>query len=278
MSVQIVTDSTSDIPQETAASLGITVVPLTVFFGEEAFRDGVDLGADRFFGLLQSSSYHPRTSAPAVGDFEQAYERLAPLGPVLSIHVSSKLSGTMNSAFAARASLSPDGQIEILDSETASIGLGLAAIAAARAAREGVDLDGCIAAAKHVIDHQKLYFVVDTLEYLRKGGRIGRAAALVGGILNIKPILMVADGVVTPFERVRARPKAIARLKELLANGRNVTDIGIIHATSPKEAAQLVAYAKEHWPNARVGEGQRGPVVGTYTGPGVLGFCMVEDV
>jgi DegV family protein with EDD domain len=170
----------------------------------------------------------------------------------------------------------PGAEIEVLDSETASLGLGLAAIAAARAAREGASLADCVAAARTALDRQKILFVLDTLEYLRKGGRIGRAQALVGGILNIKPILTVADGVVTPFEKVRARPKAIARLKELMAARPGATDVAVLHSTSVADAADLEAFAHATHPNARIFTGRLGPVVGTYTGPGAIGFCIIQ--
>jgi DegV family protein with EDD domain len=275
LSVSIVTDSTADVPPAMAADLGITVIPLTVFFGEAAYRDGVDVDADRFFELLERAEHHPRTSAPAVGDFQTAYEKLAAEGEVLSIHISSKLSGTLNSAYAAAQAVG-SSRVAVVDSQTASLGLGLAVIAAAGAAQAGAKLDECRQAAQEALDRQRIYFTLDTLEFLRRGGRIGRAQALLGGILNIKPILTVTDGVVAPFEKVRARPKAIARLKQLLAAGRAVTDVAVLHTTSPDEAAALEAYARDRHPDARIFTGRLGPVVGTYTGPGAVGFCMIE--
>ncbi len=276
LSVHIVTDSTSDLPAALAAEHDIAVVPLTVFFGDDPYRDGIDIDPDRFFHLLTQGKDHPRTSAPAVGEFQSVYERLAADDDVLSIHISSKLSGTLNAAFAARGAAAASHEIQILDSETASLALGLAAIAAAREAKGGGNLLACREAAESVMKRTSLYFILDTLEYLRRGGRIGRAQALVGGILNIKPILTVRDGVVAPFEKVRARSKAVARLRELIAAAQRPTDIAVLHSTSTVEAADLERFARETHPDASVFTGRVGPVIGTYVGPACLGIGIVE--
>jgi len=194
MAVKIVTDSATDIPPELAKELDVTVVPATIFFGDEAFRDGVDITPDEFFRRLTSSPVLPKTSQPSVGDFLEAYKPLVDEGhDIVSVHVSSKLSGTLNSARNASQEL-PGARIETVDSGLASIGATIAVQTAAEAVRRGMAADEVAKAAARAASRVQFYIVFDTLEYLQKGGRIGKAQALVGSLLSLKPILKPGEG------------------------------------------------------------------------------------
>ena len=211
MAVHIVTDSTSDISRDVIDELGITVVPLTITFGAESFRDGLDLTADEFYQRLQSTKQLPMTSQPPPALFEHAYQHLASRGEIVSVHLSHKFSGTIETARAAARTVAPD-KITVVDSGLTSMAMGLCAIAAARKARAGGSREECAAEAESVARRVKLLVTFETLEYLRRGGRIGRASAFVGGLLKLKPILTVKDGEAHPVARVRSRQKALDEL------------------------------------------------------------------
>ena len=273
MAVKIVTDSTADIPADLAAELGITVVPLTVFFGEEAFKDGIDITRDEFMLRLTAGGVFPHTSQPSPGDFLEVYKRLTEAGDeVVSVHVSGKLSGTMESARNAVAEL-PDARIVLVDTELVSIALTLVVRAAAVAANGGATIDEVARVAEQAASKIELYFTVDTLEYLSKGGRIGKAQALLGGLLSIKPVLKVVDGLVHPHEKVRTRAKALARMKEIAAAGAPYEDIGFIHEAEAEDVRAFQEFlgtlSKVPLLSERIGS-----VVGAYTGPGVVGFAL----
>ncbi|MSQ41071.1 MAG: DegV family protein, partial [Dehalococcoidia bacterium] len=190
MAVHIVTDSTADLPREVVQRLGITVVPLNLHFSTQVYRDGVDIQAEEFYRRLVTANPLPTTSQPAVGAFVECYQALADTGePVVSIHVASKLSGTYNSAFQAREQVGTSMFIEVVDSQTASMGLGLIVLAAAEAAAAGASLEEVLHATREAVARTRVLFMVDTLEYLQRGGRIGKAQAFLGSVLNIKPIL-----------------------------------------------------------------------------------------
>jgi DegV family protein with EDD domain len=272
MTVRVVTDSTSDLPKELAQELGVTVVPLTVYFGEEAFKDGVEMSSSDFFERLTSGNVIPRTTQPTVGDFELAYRSLAEQGhEILSVHISDKLSGTMNSARAGALEV-PDAKIEIVDTRTASLAQALVVKVAAEAANGGASLDEAAAAARDASQRTDLYFLLDTLEYLQKGGRIGKAAALIGGLLAIKPVLTVMDGEVHPKEKVRTRAKALARLREIATEGGPYAEIAFIHEAQGDDERAFAEHLRTSM-DAPMLSGPIGPVIGTYTGPGVIGFA-----
>ncbi|MEE8519002.1 MAG: DegV family protein [Dehalococcoidia bacterium] len=273
MAVKVVTDSTSDIPPELAAKLGITVIPLTVFFGDQPYKDGVDISTDEFFVRLTTGSVLPRTTQPTVGEFAEVYKPLVEAGhEVVSVHVSSKMSGTINSALSARQEF-PDAKIEVVDSGLASMALALVAKAAAIAANGGASSEEVVKVANDTAEHIDLYFVLDTLEYLQKGGRIGRAQALLGGLLSIKPVLKVIDGEIHPHEKVRTRAKALKRMREIAAEGSPYAEIAFIHMATPEEIAELEEYLAPLASEPLI-SGRIGPVIGTYTGPGVVGFAL----
>lgn len=276
MSVRIVTDSTCDIPREIAEELNITIVPLTISFGAQSFRDGIDLGADEFYERLAQAKELPTTSQPPPALFEHAYRHLVTQGDVVSIHLSHKFSGTVDTARSVAADVAPD-RVTVVDSGSASMGLGLCAIAAARVARDGGDRAACVAAAEHVAQRLRIAVAFETLEYLRRGGRIGRARAFLGGLLRVKPILTVKDGEAHPVTRARSHAKAMEQLYALCTRHHNVTDVVVLHTTTPGDAEQLAQRAREAVPAARVYVGRFGPVLGVHGGPGMLGIAIVGD-
>ena len=273
MAVKVVTDSTSDIPKELAAQLGIAVVPLTVFFGEQPFKDGIDIHPDEFFKRLTSGGVLPRTTQPTVGEFTEVYKPLVDAGnEIVSVHISSKLSGTVNSALSASHEMQ-DAKIEIVDTGLASLALALVAKAAAVAANGGASLAEVVKVANDTAEHIDLYFVLDTLEFLQKGGRIGKAQAILGGLLSIKPVLKVVDGEIHPHEKVRTRAKALQRMRNIAKEGAPYAEIAFIHAATPAETAEFEEYLAPLATEPLI-SGSIGPVVGTYTGPGVVGFAL----
>ncbi len=274
--VRLVTDSTADLPPDLAQELDITVVPLQVIFGDESFRDGIDLTSDEFFRRLRETDDLPRTSQPSVGDFQRTYEEVAgQTDRILSIHVSSGFSGTVEAARQAAQALADRCQIEILDSRTVSMSMGLAVIAAARAAREGADLEACAEAARSVLERQRIAIAVDTLEYLRRGGRIGRAQAFLGSLLKLKPILTIRDGEAHPVARARTRRKALDAILRLSLDEGEVVEAAVMHTTSPEDASFVAQEIARRFPNASLRTGHLGPVIGVHGGPGVIGIVAV---
>ena len=275
MAVKIVTDSTADLPLSITAELGIAVVPLTVHFGEEEFRDGVDITAAQFMQRLTTSAVHPRTSQPSPEAFKEVYSSiLAAEDEVVSIHISSKLSGTMNSALLARQQVGAGDKITVIDSRWATMAQGLVVINAAKAANEGGSGQAVAATAQEVMDHLHLLFFCDTLEYLQRGGRIGRAQAFMGGLLNIKPILGVRDGEVHPVERVRTRSRALERVRELAVSFGDAREFCVLHTSSQQDAQSLRDFLTEKYPQATSYFGELGPVIATHVGPGVVGVAV----
>ncbi len=274
--VKVVTDSTADLPAEVVRDLDITVVPLQVIFGETCLRDGVDIDSEEFFRRLPEESELPRTSQPSLGEFQQAYEKLAEqTDQILSVHLSSRFSGTVQTARQAAQALAGRCRIEVIDSGTVSMALGFAVIAAARAAREGADLERCAAAARDVLGRQHLAVALDTLEYLRRGGRIGRAQAFLGGLLRLKPILTVRDGEAYPLTRVRTHRKALEEVLRVCLAAGTVEEAAVMHANSPEDARFLADELARRCPGVAVYIGRIGPVIGVHGGPGLIGLAVV---
>ena len=275
MTVKVITDSTADLPPALAEELGITVVPLNVHFGTEVYRDGVEITADEFYRRLVTASRLPTTSQPTPGDFLSAYDEMGQTtDEILSVHISAKLSGTMNSATQAREEYGGESRIEIIDSLQGSMGLGMLAIAAAEAARRGGSLDDVVTETRAAISKVGFMGLVDTLEYLEKGGRIGKAQAFVGSLLRIKPLLTIRDGEAHPLERARTRAKGVDRLCELVQEQMPLKDLAVVYTTTPDEARSLAQRLQSYLPQGEVILSQVGPVVGTYLGPGVLGVAF----
>ena len=278
MAVRVVTDSTADLSKEQAQELGICVVPLTVQFGEEVYRDGVDLGSAEFFAKLATSKVTPTTAAPPSGLFEESYRQLLRDGAdgILALLISSTLSGTYNSAVVGADALKDQPvPIEVVDTRSVSGGLGLAAMAAARAAREGKSLAECKAVAEDVLSRMNIYAVLDTLEFLQRGGRIGKARQLLGTLLNVKPMLTVKGGAVLPLENVRTRSKAHERIAQLLEKLGPIEIVGI--AESDEEIGQQLTKTIRTVYAGPIEHFRLGPVVGTHTGPGTSAVCAVTQ-
>ncbi|MHA7963633.1 DegV family protein [Paenibacillus sp. CAU 1782] len=273
--VRIVTDSTSDIPAELKEGLDITVVPLQVLFGEETFLDSVTLTADQFYAKLKTAQVQPTTSQPSPLDFSQVYERLLTEDPgcaIISIHLASVLSGTHQSATIAKSMLEQEGDIEIVDSCSASYGIGMQVVLAARMAKDGKSKEEILDAIRELQQKTYIYFLVDSLEWLRKGGRIGKAAALIGSILNIKPILSLdkSTGSVIPADKARGTKKAIARIGEMLQDQFGNAPVAVVIAGTDEldNADELEAKVKAVLNVESVTYTTVGAVIGTHTGPG----------
>jgi DegV family protein with EDD domain len=270
-SVAIVTDSTADLPPELARSHGVTVVPLTLNFEGKALLDGVDIRPDEFYRRLPSATTHPTTSQPAPGRFAEVYAALlADHDEVLSIHISQRLSGTYESARQA-ADMTDAKRVRVVDSELVSMSLGLITLAAAKLASSGSDAKSVESKVLDMRSQVQTYFSVATLEFLRRGGRIGRASALLGSVLQLKPVLCIRDGLVTPLERVRTFDRALNRVVELareVDRGQGVCVI-VGHADAEADAERI---GRELDPIAETLMIQPlGPVVGAHAGPGVVG-------
>jgi DegV family protein with EDD domain len=274
MSVKIVTDSTADLPQEVIDKYNIAVVPLTVHFGDTTYLDGVDIHATEFYSLLAGSARLPTTSQPSIGAMAELYSNLTENNSdIVSIHISGKLSGTLNSAMQAIKLPEVKTRIEIIDSYQTSMGLGLVVLAAARVASENATLAQVLRTTAEAISNTHTFVLVDTLEYLEKGGRIGKAQAYLGSLLKVKPILTMKDGEVHPLERARSRQNGMDRLYERIRSLGKVDDLGVIHSTTPDQAK---AFAQQLSPlyTGEIVIGRFGPVIGTYLGPGALGVAV----
>lgn len=277
MAVRIVTDSTSDIPAHLAQELGISVVPLSVIFGDEVYKEGIEIGHDLFYDKLVHSKVMPTTSAPSVGDFLAVYEPLLKeTDEIVSIHISSKLSATYNNACQAAKQLSDQGaRIEVLDSLSVSFGLSFLAQAAARAAGAGAGSDEIRSIVDKMIPRLRILVVLDTLEYVRRGGRIGRARAFLGAMLRVKPILSIHDGEVHPEERVRTKALALERLLQIATSYR-IKEAGIGYSTNAQDAEDLKRRMEAMVPGVDISIVRLGPVLGVHGGPGTLGIGVLE--
>jgi DegV family protein with EDD domain len=277
MAVRVVVDSTADIPRDRAQQLGIEIVPQTVLFGDEAFRDGIDLDGPAFYRKLAASRATPTTAAPSPGLFEEAYQRLAHAGAsaILSIHEAAALSSTVSNARAAADAVSgaTSVPIAVLDSGSVSAGFGLPAELVAQRAKAGEDLATLRAYAEGLCARMHLLAVLDTLEYLQRGGRIGPAKALLGTMLKMKPLLEVRDGQVLPVDNVRTRSKAHERLGQLVAALGALEAVAIVES-DPEAGAQLLAVAQQFW-DGSIERFPLGPVVGTHAGPGAAGIAAI---
>ncbi len=273
--VRVVTDSASDIPPAMARELEITVVPCNVHFGQRTYRDGVDLNSDEFFAELARSPILPTTSQPSVGTFEETYRRLAEeTDQIISIHLPEKLSVTLNSARLAAQALS-EIEIAIVDSGQVSMSQGWLAIIAARAARQGKSLADIVALVRDAIPRLRLVAMLDTLEYIRRGGRIGRVAAMLGTLLKVKPLVQVLHGEALPLENARTRRGALRRLAEIAADMAPFEELAVMHAHAPALAQELAGMLAHLHPPERILIGQVGAILGTHVGPGAVGICCV---
>ena len=278
--IAIVTDSTTSLPQELVERYHIHVIPTLVLFGMDVYRDGVDLSPPQFYRMLGEASHLPTTSQPSMEDFADFYRSLGEeADAIISIHVSEELSGTLASAYAARTTL-PGVPIEIIDSRFISMGLGFVVLAAARAAAEGKSVAEAAMAAKEVVPKMNLLFVVETLRYLAKGGRIGGASALIGSVLQIKPVLCIKDGRIEVQEKVRSTIKARGRMIEIMEErvGPGATvHAAVVHANSLAEAEAMREELARRFNCAELYVTEIGAVIGTHTGPGTVGVAFYAE-
>jgi DegV family protein with EDD domain len=277
MTVKIITDSLSDITSDLAQELGITVVPLTVFFGHESFLDRVTISTDEFYYKLIHGNIWPTTTQPPPGDFVNIYNKLADeTDEILVVTLSSKISGTYGSALNARGLIEKECRIEVIDSRTVAMGLGLIVIAAAKAAQTGANLDeltGLVRGAM-VRSHITMYF--DTLKYLAKGGRIGKAQGMLGSLLSVKPLLTMKDGEVAPLTRTRSQAAGMDYLYNFVTGFSHIEELAVEHSTTPDEADKLVKRLSSVFPKERIYRSTVSPVLGTYAGPDALAITVLE--
>ena len=276
----IVLDSTADLPDAAERFPNWRVVPLYVRFGDESFRDGVEISADDFYRRLQTDPEFPRTSQPTPADFLACYHELISYERIFSLHLSAKVSGTFASAETAAQELG-HGVVHAVDTETASASIGMLALAIQRRLERGTTDEEIEALIERYKRERGLLFTVDTLEFLQRGGRIGKAAAFAGGLLHVKPILAIVDGEVAPVKRVRGEKKAFAELVAAIET--ETTDepgwrFSVAHAAAPERAAELEALIRERRPNAELElDVPLGAVIGAHAGPGTLGLFWFRD-
>ena len=278
MSIRIVTDSVSDMPPEMAQELEIPVVPLSVVFGEESYKEGIDISPDVFYERLARVKELPTTSSPSVGDFLDTYrDVLKETDEIVSVHVSSKLSATYSNATQAAAILAEEGaRIEVVDSRTISLGMMFLCQASVKAASEGASVEEIRDIIDAMVPRISVYIALDTLEYVRRGGRIGRARAFLGTVLRVKPILSFDDGEVRPEERVRTRALAVDRLFQLVTSAPNLEKVGVGYSTNAEEAEELRRRLTEALGDVKVQMTRIGAVAGVHGGPGVLGVGFLR--
>ena len=274
MGIRVVTDSACDLPAPLVHALGIEVVPLTIRFGTEEFVDQVELSAAEFWDRVERSDKLPETAAPSPGAFEARYRHLMERGAtgIVCINLSSHLSGTMQSAQVAAAAVSGECPVQVIDSQSASMGQGNLCLTAARRAADGDSLESIVKEVVDRRDRTKLYATLDTLDHIRKSGRIGNARALLGSMLSIKPIIEIEAGVVEEVAKVRTRSKA---LKELAAKaaGHRIEHLAVLHGNAP-DLAELLDLLDPIFPRDEIITGVVGPVIGTHAGPRVIGVSF----
>ncbi|KKO52164.1 DegV family protein [Paenibacillus sp. DMB20] len=273
----IVTDSTADIPADLVKKYDIRIVPLRVMFGHDSYLDGIEITPGDFYKRLVASSQMPTTSQPSPADFAAAYEAVLKESPgcsILSIHLSSGMSGTYQSALLATSMLEEETDITVWDSKSASYGFGLFVVHAAKLAEEGASVEEIVSAVEELRSQRKLYFLVDTLEYLQKGGRIGKASAILGTLLNIKPILSIdQEGIIYAVEKVRGRKKATSRIIELFQKelpGITNIHVGVGHTADPASVEEFLEQLSTVFTVKEVVLSEIGAVIGTHVGPGTI--------
>lgn len=282
--IKIVTDSDANLSQEVLDEYGIAVAPIHLVFGSEVLRERIDLTDEEAYRRMAESPELPKTSQPPVGEFTTIYERLLRENPgatILSIHISMALSGTLSSARQAAALLEEEtdlhGEFYFFDTRSASLGQGLMVRQAAEMARQGASIEDILARLEHMRDRTHAYFSLETIDYLAKGGRIGKASHLIGNVLDIKPVLTVKDGIIDAHARFRTRRRALQGLRDIVANDINGSaegvQIAVLHAMSEAAGLQLAEHLQQTFSPEVMMFGEIGPGLGVHTGPGAVGVC-----
>lgn len=278
MPVKIVTDSVADIPAEVVKELGIFIIPVLVRFGEETYRDGIDITTDQFYEKLVKSEVMPTTSVPSMDTFARTYARLAgETDEILVVMLSAKLSGLYNEAVQSASLVESKCRIEIVDSGCAVMAQGLVVIKAARAAQEGASLDEILEIVRTNLPRAEMQAAFDTLEFLQRGGRIGKAQALLGSLLKINPLITLKNGVVEPAGRTRSRAKAIDRLYKFAESYSHIEELAVEGANCPDDVDNLVKRLGTIFPQERIYRTRTTPVIGTHTGPGLILVAVLGD-
>jgi DegV family protein with EDD domain len=271
VAVKIVTDSGSDISVDVASELGITIVPLYIYFGEKAYKDGVDIGPDELYKRLVDDPVHPSTTQPMPADFASTYDSISEdCDGIVSIHLSSKVSGTYNAALQGIKIAKPRCEIHAVDSTSLSVGLGIIVTVAARVAKKGGSLTEVLEETKKAIDQTQIRGLLDTLDYLLKGGRITKVKALVGTLLNVKPILTMREGELVQIGMTRSYSKGIEQLLEFVKKYPNLQEVALAHSTVPVEAEMLKKHVLSGVNIKQVPLSRIGAALGVHGGPGVV--------
>jgi len=280
--IALVTDSTASMPKALVNQYKIIVAPQILIWGEENFEDGVNITPSEFYTRLKKTTVMPTTTQVTVAKFHEIYQSLlAQDYQILTIIISAKLSGTLNSALQAREMLPADAPIEIIDSNSTAMGLGFHVVTVARAIEQGATFAECVALAQKARDHTGIFFAVDTLEFLHRGGRIGGATRFLGTMLNFKPILELRDGRVEPIERVRTRGKSLSRIVELAVEqvgSRSPVRLSTLHANAPDDAKLVMQEASDKLHPIEAIFSEVSPVVGVHAGPGVVGLVYMAGM
>ena len=271
MAIKVVTDSGSDIPLEVAKELGITVVPVYVYFGDKAFKDGIDIGPDELYKRLVEGPIYPTTTQPMPTDFAKTYSELSKdADAIVSIHLPTKVSGTYNAALQGVQIAKPKCEVHVVDSFSVSVGLGIIATSAAKVAQRGGNLAEVLEETKKAISQTQIRALLDTLQYLLKGGRITKAKALVGALLNVKPILTMLDGELIQAGMARSYTKGIEQLFEFVKSHASLQEVAIAHSTVPEEAEALKKRISSIIDKKRIQMSRVSSGLGVHGGPGVL--------
>ena len=278
VTVKIVTDSVADLPPQVAEELGITVIPLNVRFGTEVYRDRIDITTEQFYDRLRYSKILPVTSVPSPVTFAEVYDKLAEEADgILAIILSSKLSGTYEVAVQSVGLMKKKCRVEVVDSGWAVMAQGFVVMKAAQAAKAGASFDEVIEVARKNMSRVDMYAAFDTLEYLKRGGRIGKAQALLGSIIKVNPIVTLRNGVVEPAGRTRSRAKAIDYLCDCAMSYAYIEEMAVEDAACPDDANKLVKRLSSKFPKERIYRSKTTPVIGTHTGPGLLLVAILGD-
>jgi DegV family protein with EDD domain len=277
MAIKIVTDSTADLPADLVKELDVVVVPEYLRFGDQVYRDQIDISEDQFYERLVNGPIHPKTAQPTPQDFSRIYNSVCEEADgILSIHLSCKLSGTYNSALEGKKLIDSACKIEIIDSQTVSIAMGLIVIQAAKMARAGLGMKQIVDEVNRTIPKVHMLILFDTLKYLAKGGRIGKAKAFVGALLNVKPLLTVKDGELVPSGQVRTRSKGSQLLLDFVKNASEIEDLAVLYSTTLDEARVLVKRVSPFFPEERIIVARVGSALGVHAGPGVLAIALIN--
>ena len=281
--IAVVTDSTSWMPRDLLAKYNITMAPQLLIWGDQTLRDGIDIQPDEFYARIKTAKVMPTTSQVSIPTMESIFrERVEKGMEVIGIFVSSKLSGTIQSAMQAREMMGAAGEkVHVVDSQATAMAMGFQVLATARAIADGANLADAIAVAEKARDHTGVYFAVDTLEFLHRGGRIGGAQRLLGTALNMKPVLALQDGRVEAIERIRTKSKAVDRVIEIVmekTKGKSPIHLATLHANAPQEAKEMLERASKELNPVEALFTEVSPVVGNHAGPGVVGLAYMAGM